>query len=86
MAWRGRYIISGAPFEGAAEGQVDSGSQVHFKSEGQDYVLLTAVPVTRSDTVWVRHDASYRPSEENLDVDGASGFIGSWRLEDLRKK
>lgn len=58
----GRYLISTVPFQGAVEGKVDLG-QIKFSLEGQDYLLLTAMPTTRSEHVWVTHDPQYRLSE-----------------------
>ena len=64
----GRYLISTVPFEGAVEGKVDLG-QIKFSLEGQDYVLLTAMPTTRSEHVWVTHQPLYKLSEH---MQGAS--------------
>ena len=58
----GRYLISTVPFAGAVEGKVDVG-QIKFSLEGQDYLLLTATPTTRSEHVWVTHDPQYKLSE-----------------------
>jgi hypothetical protein len=58
----GRYLISTLPFEGAVEGKVELG-QIKFSLEGQDYLLLTAMPTTRSEHVWVTHDPRYKLSE-----------------------
>jgi hypothetical protein len=58
----GRFLISTVPFEGAAEAKVDLG-QIRFTLEGQDYLLLTATPTTRSEHVWVTHDPQYKLSE-----------------------
>jgi len=55
----GRYLISTAPFEGAVEGRVAPG-QIKFTLDGQDYLLLTAMPTTRSEHVWVTHDPQYQ--------------------------
>lgn len=58
----GRYLISSVPFEGAVEGNVEPG-QIKFNLKGQDYLLLTAMPTTRSEHVWVTHDPQYKLSE-----------------------
>ncbi|HEY2352481.1 MAG TPA: hypothetical protein VGH83_08205 [Candidatus Acidoferrum sp.] len=58
----GRYLISTIPFEGAVEGSVQLG-QIKFNLEGHDYLLLTAMPTTRSEHVWVAHDPQYNLSE-----------------------
>jgi hypothetical protein len=64
----GRYLISTVPFEGAVEGKVELG-QIKFRLEGQNYVLLTAMPTTRSEHVWVTHDPRYKLSQH---MEGAS--------------
>jgi hypothetical protein len=71
----GRYLISAAPFKGAVSGRVNV-SQIEFSLEGQEYTLLTAVPVTRSEHVWVKHEAGYLPSERTPGRDDSNGFIG----------
>ncbi len=58
----GRYLISTVPFEAAVEGKVDLG-QIKFSLEGKEYLLLTAMPTTRSEHVWVTHDPQYKLSE-----------------------
>jgi hypothetical protein len=63
----GRYLISTVPFEGAVEGTVKLG-QIKFNLEGQDYLLLTAMPTTRSEHVWVSHDPQYKLSEHMQDA------------------
>jgi hypothetical protein len=68
MPGEGRYLISIVPFDGAVEGSVELG-QIRFRLEGQDYLLLTAMPTTRSEHVWVVHDPRYKLSEH---MEGAS--------------
>jgi len=63
----GRYLISTVPFEGAVEGNVAPG-QIKFNLDGQDYLLLTAMPTTRSEHVWVTHDPQYKLSEHMQDA------------------
>ena len=58
----GRYIVSTVPFEGAVEGKVELG-QIKFNLEGHNYVLLTAMPATRSEHVWVTHEPGYKLSQ-----------------------
>jgi hypothetical protein len=53
----GRYLISAAPFKGAVSGRVNV-SQIEFSLQGQEYTLCTAVPVTRSEHVWVKREAA----------------------------
>jgi hypothetical protein len=63
----GRYLISTVPFGGAVEGRVEPG-QIKFNLDGQDYLLLTAMPTTRAEHVWVSHDRQYKVSEHMQDV------------------
>jgi hypothetical protein len=58
----GRYLISTVPFKEAVQGSVEPG-QIKFNLQGQDYLLLTAMPVTRSEHVWVSHDPQYKLSQ-----------------------
>ena len=58
----GRYLISVAPFDGAVKGNVHLG-QIAFSLEGHDYLLLTSMPSTLSEHVWVKHEPGFRPSE-----------------------
>jgi hypothetical protein len=74
----GRYLISAAPFKDAVEGRVDV-SQITFSLEDQDYVLLTAVPVTRSKHVWVKREPEFKPSKHfpgGTDDHGMMGWEG----------
>src|SRR5882762_2359353 len=64
----GRYLISTVPFEGAVQGDVKAG-QIKFSLDGQDYLLLTAMPTTRLEHVWVTHDPQYKLSQH---MQGAS--------------
>lgn len=58
----GRYLVSSVPFEGAVEGSVHLG-RITFSLEGHDYLLLTSMPITISDHVWVKHEPDFKPSE-----------------------
>ena len=58
----GRYLVSLVPFDGAVEGTVHLG-QVTFSLEGHDYLLLTSMPITVSEHVWVKHEPDFKPSE-----------------------
>ena len=58
----GRYLISRVPFEGAVEGSVKMG-QIRFKLDGQDYLLLSAMPIVHAEHVWVSHDPQYKISQ-----------------------
>jgi hypothetical protein len=81
----GRFLFSPVPFKDAVQGSV-SVSQIRFKADGRDYVLLTAVPVTRAATVWVRHDASYKPTEQNPRTNEGKGQLWLRSLSDFSKE
>ena len=77
----GRYLISTVPFEGAIQGTVQLG-QIKFSLEGQDYLLLTAMPTTRLEHVWVSHDAQYKLSEH---MQGASDGQAMFMVRSLSR-
>jgi len=58
----GRYLVSLVPFESAVEGSVHLG-KITFSLEGHDYLLLTSMPITVSEHVWVKHEPGFKPSE-----------------------
>jgi hypothetical protein len=80
----GRYIISTVPFEGAVQAAVEPG-QIKFSLDGDDYVLLTAMPTTRSEHVWVTHDPQYRLSQDIQGASGDQGILMVRKLSDLMK-
>jgi hypothetical protein len=61
----GRYLVSVVPFEGAVEGSVHLG-QITFSLEGHDYLLLTSMPVTVLEHVWVKQEPDFKPSERMM--------------------
>ncbi len=61
----GRYLVSIAPFEGAVEGNVHLG-QIGFSLQGHDYLLLTSMPITISEHVWVKHEPEFKASEHMM--------------------
>jgi hypothetical protein len=71
----GRFLFSLRPFRGAVEGKV-FGSQVEFQMEGQTYTLLTGVPPTSAEHVWIKHEADYRPSQSDSHSKDNVGFLG----------
>ena len=81
----GRFLFSSTPFKGAVRGTV-SASQIKFSVDGQDYLLLTAVPITRSADVWVRHDSNYKPSEHTTGMSDDGGLLGSGDASDFPKE
>ena len=81
----GRFLFSSAPFKDAVRGSVFE-SQIKFTVDGQDYVLLTAVPVAHTANVWVRHESSYKPSEQNPGISDDEGFLGPGSPSDFSKE
>ncbi len=77
----GRYLISTVPFEGAVDGKVELG-QIKFRLEGQNYVLLTAMPTTRSEHIWVAHDPRYKLSQH---MEGASDSRDMFMVRSLSR-
>src|SRR5258708_5152277 len=77
----GRYLISTVSFESAVEGSVEPG-QIKFSLDGQDYLLLTAMPTTRLEHVWVTHDPQYKLSEH---MQGARDDQSMFMVRSLRK-
>jgi hypothetical protein len=61
----GRYLVSVVPFEGAVEGSVHLG-QITFSLEGHDYLLLTSMPITVLEHVWVKQEPDFKPSERMM--------------------
>ena len=81
----GRFLFSSAPFQDAVRGSVFE-SQIKFTVDGQDYVLLTAVPVARTAKVWVRHESSYKPSEQDPGISDDEGLLGPGSPSDFPKE
>jgi hypothetical protein len=57
-----RYLVSSVPFESAVEDSVHLG-KITRSPEGHNYLLLTSMPITVSDQVWVKYEADFKPSE-----------------------
>lgn len=78
----GRFLFSLRPFPGAVEGKV-FGSQVEFQMEGQTYTLLTGVPPTSAEDVWIKHEADYKPSQRDSQMKDDAGFFGAGEKSDF---
>jgi hypothetical protein len=78
----GRFLFSPAPFKGAVEGSVFE-SQVKFDLDGQQFVLLTAVPVTRETHIWIKHEPLYKPSAHNPTSDDDKALLGGGDSNDF---
>ena len=62
----GRFLLSLTEIAGAVPAKVDF-NRVSFESEGQAYVLVTGIPVSRSEKIWVLHDAGQKPLPDPAD-------------------
>lgn len=80
----GRYLVSVIPFDGAVEGKVHLG-QITFSLEGHEYLLLTSMPITISEHVWVKHEASFKPSEHMTRQSDARDDQVMFLVRSLRK-
>ncbi|HET9377720.1 MAG TPA: hypothetical protein VFO40_22295 [Chthoniobacterales bacterium] len=58
----GRYLVSATQFDGAVEGNTHLG-QIDFTLDGHQYLLLTSMPITRSEHVWIAHEPDFKPSQ-----------------------
>ena len=80
----GRYLVSSVPFEGAVEGSVHLG-KINFSLEGHNYLLLTSMPITVSDRVWVKHESDFKPSERMVRASDARDDRVMYLVRDLKK-
>lgn len=78
----GRYLISSVPFEGAVEGAAKM-AQIRFTVDGEDYLLISGMPILRSSHVWVSHDPEYRISD-HIQAAGASDDLPFFRVRSLK--
>lgn len=81
----GRFLFSSLPFKDAVKGSAFE-SQITFNIEGQEYVLLTAVPATRATSVWIKHEPSYKPSEHSAGASDSKGMLGGESPTDFPKE
>ena len=56
----GRFILSPTPIAGAVPAAVQF-NRVTFESNGQKYVIVNGMPVSRAEKLWVLHDPAYKP-------------------------
>jgi hypothetical protein len=80
----GRYLISLVPFESAVEGSVHLG-KITFSLERHDYLLLTSMPITVSEHVWVKHEPDFKPSERMVRTSDARDDRPIFLVRSLRK-
>jgi hypothetical protein len=80
----GRYLLSAVPFEGSVQGNVHLG-QIAFSLEGHDYLLLTSMPITVSEHVWVKHEPDFKASEHMVRQSEARDDQPMFLVRSLRK-
>lgn len=80
----GRYLVSLIPFSGAVEGTVHLG-QITFALEGHDYLLLTSMPITVAEHVWVKHERDFKPSERMVRSSDARDDRPMFLVRSLKK-
>jgi hypothetical protein len=80
----GRYLLSVVPFEGSVQGNVHLG-QIAFSLEGHDYLLLTSMPITVSEHVWVKHEPDFKASEHMVRQSEARDDQPMFLVRSLRK-
>ena len=56
----GRFLLSATEVTGAVPAKVQE-NRISFESEGQKYIIVTGMPVSRSEQIWVLHDAGHNP-------------------------
>ncbi len=61
----GRFLLSSTSITGAVPATVQL-NRVSFASDGQTYVIVNGMPVTRAEKIWVLHDAAYKPAPEAM--------------------
>lgn len=80
----GRYLISVVPFESAVEGSVHLG-KITFSLEGHDYLLLTSMPITVLEHLWVKHERDFRPSQRMVRASDARDDRPMFLVRSLRR-
>jgi hypothetical protein len=80
----GRYLVSLVPFESAVEGSVHLG-KIAFSLEGHDYLLITSMPITVSEHVWIKHEPGFKPSEHMTRQSDARDDRPMYIVRSLRK-
>jgi len=80
----GRYLVSTIPFDRAVEGTVHLG-QITFSLDGHDYLLLTSMPITVAEHVWITHERDFKPSERMVRSDDARDDRPMFLVRSLKK-
>ena len=74
----GRFILSATQSNGAVPATVQQ-NRINFESNGQKYVIVAGLPVSRAGRLWVLHDVTYKPGPDA----GTGPSIGSGPLSKL---
>jgi len=72
----GRFLISSAPMKGAVQAYAQL-NRVSFQIDGENYVLLTGAPVSRSEKIWVLYQPGFKLPN------GPDNFITSVDLKQI---
>jgi len=75
----GCFALARVPFPGAVQGKVEDG-RVNFEMNGEHYQFVTAAPITRAETLWVRYGSHLKPSELTPELRDDHGSFGTFRL------
>lgn len=59
----GRFLLSAMPIADAVPATVQF-NRVTFESNGQKYVIVNGMPVSRAKKLWVLHDPAYKPQPD----------------------
>jgi len=81
----GRFLFSPAPFKDATEGSIFD-SRIKFTVDGQEYLLLTAAPITRATHVWVKHEPQFKPSGHHPGQRDDQSMLGSGETTDFPQR
>ncbi len=59
----GRFLLSTTQVNGAVTASVHL-NRIVFESNGQSYVIVAGMPVSRAEKLWVLHDLAYKPGSD----------------------
>ncbi len=79
MPGEGRFVLSLSPMRGAAQADV-AFNRISFQDGGRSYTFVNGSAVTREKSIWVLHEAWYKP----LDRTGELGYIGTEDVTQLK--
>jgi hypothetical protein len=73
----GRLVVSTQNFPGSVQADANA-SRINFQADGQQYELVSGLPITRAQTVWVQLDPNFEPSAKE-----PKGSMGGEPLQDM---